>query len=88
MIEAKQRTNQTKIEDRDFDDLMASLFVLVTHHSLTNCGCTLSTIVDRLDELCRHPDIELYPQQLKVLLKMRQLWLTHLFQQATTSYQH
>ncbi|MFT4629780.1 MAG: hypothetical protein ACI8PV_000894 [Dinoroseobacter sp.] len=88
MIEAKQRTNQTKIEDRDFDDLMASLFVLVTHHSLTNCGCTLSTIVERLDQLCRHPHIELYPQQLKVLLKMRQLWLTHLFKQSTTSYQH
>ena len=84
MIKVKQPAIQTKIEDCDFDELMASLFVLVTHHSLTNHGCTLSAIVEHLDELCRHPDIELYPKQLRVLIKMRQLWLTHLFQQATT----
>lgn len=88
MIEAKQYSPQTDANDRDFDELMASLFVLVTHHSLTQCPASLSPIVDRLNELCRHPDIELYPQQLKVIAKMRQLWRTHLFKNENKLYQH
>lgn len=65
--------------ESSFDDLMASLFVLVTHHSLTQCSASLSPIVERLNCLCRHSEIEHYPRQLKVLAKMRQLWTTKLF---------
>ncbi len=71
-------TNQSQHEVT-FDDLMASLFVLVTHHSLNQCDSTLSVIVDRLDVLCKHSEIELYPNQQIVLSKMRQLWRTKLF---------
>lgn len=66
-------------EEACFDDLMASLFVLITHHSLTQCQASLTPIVERLNSLCGHSEIEHYPQQLKVLAKMRQLWRTRLF---------
>jgi hypothetical protein len=88
MIEAKQSTMQQEQSERDYDELMASLFVLLSHHSLTQCKASLPPIVERLDELCQHTDIELFPQQLKILVKMRQLWQTHLFQQTLASYNH
>lgn len=88
MIQTTPHDTPTETVDQDFDELMASLFVLVTHHSLTQCQASLSPIVERLNELCRHPDIELYPNQLKVLAKMRQLWRTHLFKQENQPYQH
>ena len=71
-----------------FDDLMASLFVLVTHHSLTQCKGALSPIVERLNMLCRHSEIEHYPEQLKVLAKMRQLWRTKLFNAENSGLKH
>lgn len=73
--------NNSKNSRREntFDDLMASLFVLVTHHSLTQCEDSLTPIVQRLDALCNHSEIELYPNQYRTLIKMRQLWRTKLF---------
>jgi len=68
-----------KQAEGSFDGLMASMFVLVTHHSLTQCDASLSPIVERLNELCQHSEIEHYPNQMKVLVKMRQLWQTKLF---------
>jgi hypothetical protein len=62
-----------------FDDLMASLFMLLTHHDLTQSESSLRPIVERLNRLCRHSEIEHYPNQLRVLAKMRQIWLTKLF---------
>lgn len=62
-----------------FDDLMASLFVLVTHYSINQSESVLKVIVDRLDTVCHHPEVELYPNQLVVLAKMRRLWRTKLF---------
>lgn len=88
MIQTKPHQTSAETIDRDFDELMASLFVLVTHHSLTQCQASLAPIVERLNELCRHPDIELYPNQLKVLAKMRRLWRAHLFNQENQNYQH
>jgi hypothetical protein len=88
MIEVKQHKTHKELNERDFDELMASLFVLITHHSLTQCKASLPPIVERLDELCRPTDIELYPQQFKVLVKMRQLWRTHLFKQTLNPYHH
>ena len=72
---------QTETIDKEgsLDDLMASLFVLITHHSLTQCQASLRPIVDKLNELCQHSEIEHYPNQLTVLSKMRQLWRTKLF---------
>lgn len=75
----REQQQDHKTED-SFDDLMASLFVLVTHHSLSQCQASLSPIVERLNKLCRHSEIEHYPEQLKVLGKMRQLWRTRLFE--------
>jgi hypothetical protein len=71
-----------------FDDLMASLFVLVTHHSLTQCKASLSPIVERLNLLCQHSEIEHYPEQWKVLAKMRQLWRTKLFDTELSDIRH
>ncbi len=72
----KQQKDTNEIS---FDELMAQLFVLLTHHSLTQCKASLSPIVERLNCLCRHSEIEHYPEQLKVLAKMRQIWRTKLF---------
>lgn len=71
-----------------YDDLMASLMVLVTHHSLTQCSASISAIVERLNLLCRHSEIEHYPNQLKVLSKMRHLWRTRLFEAEVSGYRH
>lgn len=71
-----------------FDDLMAGLFVMVTHHSLTQCEASIPCIVERLDALCRHSEIIFYPQQQKVLTRMRQLWKTRLFQLEHRSLKH
>lgn len=67
----------------DFDDLMASLFVLMTHHSLTQSDSVLEPIVERLHQLSRHTEIELYPNQQKVISKMQHLWRTRLFSAQT-----
>ncbi len=71
-----------------YDDLMASLMVLVTHHSLTQCSASISAIVERLNLLCSHSEIEHYPNQLKVLSKMRHLWRTKLFEVEVSNYRH
>lgn len=88
MILDKTHRSDPAEHAQDFDDLMANLFVLITHHSLTQCQASLSHIVERLNRLCHHPDIELYPKQLKVLIKMRQLWRTHLFKQDHGRFPH
>ena len=89
----KQSSNAISAEDREtqelsFDDLMANLFVLVTHHSLTQCEASLPIIVDRLHQLCHHSEIELYPNQMKVLAKMQQLWRTRLFKAENRRFKH
>jgi len=85
-----RQTQQTEIQSDDgsFDDLMASLFVLVTHHSLTQCEASLKPIVERLNKLCQHSEIEHYPNQMKVLSKMRQLWRTRLFDTQYSGLKH
>ncbi|MBL4671193.1 MAG: hypothetical protein JKX81_02945 [Arenicella sp.] len=86
MLERRQA--QTQESEASFDDLMASLFVLVTHHSLTQCEASLDPIVERLNILCQHSEIEHYPNQLKVLAKMRQLWRTKLFNAEYSGLKH
>lgn len=80
--------NNADLDEHSFDDLMASLFVLVTHHSLTQCESALPQIVDRIHHLTNHVDIEYYPNQLKVLLKMNTLWRTKLFRSEVSQLQH
>ncbi len=89
-------TDKTLTEDNnlksnhevDYDDLMASLFVLVTHHSLTQCELTLPKIITRLHQLSHHPEIEFYPNQQKVISKMHHLWKTRLFNIESKSIKH
>lgn len=80
-MQKHQVSNPRTAKSEDpFDDLMASLLVLVTHHSLSQCSASLSPIVERLNKLCCHSEVEHYPEQLRVLGKMRQLWRTRLFE--------
>ena len=88
MLERRQMHVDCTENESSFDDLMASLFVLVTHHSLTQCEASLTPIVDRLNILCRHSEIEHYPHQLRVLAKMRQLWSTKLFNVSYSEHKH
>lgn len=76
------------VEESNFDNLMANLFVLVTHHSLTQCENALPQIVERIHNLTQHADIECYPEQLKVLLKMQTLWRTRLFRSENAQLRH
>lgn len=77
----KLNNNQNNIQlEQPFDDLMANLFVMVTDYSLSQRQSIINPIVERLNTLCRHSEVEHYPEQLKVLGKMRQLWRTRLFQ--------
>ena len=75
-------------DERSFDDLTADLFVLITHHSLTQCENALPKIIKRIHQLINHLDIECYPNQLKVLLKMETLWRTRLFRSEIMSVKH
>jgi len=75
-------------QEESLDESMAALFVLITHHSLTQCEAALMNIVDRLHQLCHHSEIEHYPNQMKVLIKMRQLWRTQLFHAQLDKYLH
>ncbi|GAA6136692.1 hypothetical protein NBRC116583_04390 [Arenicella sp. 4NH20-0111] len=84
----RNASNHTDLDEQDFDDLMAGLFVLVTHHSLTQCDNALPQIVDRIHLLTHHVDIECYPNQLKVLLKMQTLWRTKLFRREVSLLKH
>jgi len=79
---------QNEAQEGSLDDLMASLFVLLTHHSLTRCDAALTPIVERLNLLCQHSEIEHYPNQMKVLAKMRQLWRTKLFDVEHSGFKH
>ena len=86
MLDSNSSTG--KYSEASFDDLMASLFVLITHHSLTQSVETLTPIIDKIDLLCKHSEIEHYPLQLKVLSKMRKLWRTKLFDVEQTKVIH
>ena len=65
--------------ERNLDELMSSLFVQLTHHSITNCPGCAPTIVDLLKQLAAHSELEFFPQQQKVIIKMQHLWKTRLF---------
>jgi len=89
MIDFSQdETMQATASEADFDDLMASLFVLVTHHSLTQSESALESIVDRLHKISHHSEIDLYPNQQKVINKMQHLWRTRLFNMQLKSIKH
>lgn len=88
MIKIQNNDNSQSQQEVAYDDLIASLFLLVTHYSLNQCDSSLSTIVDRLEMLCKHSEIELYPNQLIVLSKMRQLWRTKLFNMQISEVHH
>lgn len=77
-----------EIDEPAFDDLMANLCVLITHHSLTQCHNSLPKIVEQIHRLTQHADIEHYPNQFKVLLKMQTLWRTRLFHDQVSQVQH
>ena len=79
----------TNADEHSFDDLMASYFVLVTHHSLTQSDSSLPLIVERLQELFGHSELEFYPEQKRVIAKMKHLWSTRLFNiQLTNGIKH
>ena len=89
MIEQQQRGLQENTSKEDsFDESMAALFVLITHHSLTQCEHAVPNIVERLDHLCHHSEIEHYPSQMSVLIKMKQLWSTRLFRSQLNERPH
>ena len=88
MIKIQNNHSDQKNTEANFDDLMASLFLLITHYSLNQCDSSLDKIVDRLDMLIRHSELELYPNQLIVLTKMRQLWRTKLFNYQVSEIHH
>ena len=89
MIHSKHSCEQDSAADEaGFDDLMADLFVIVTHYSLTQCQSVLPRIVDRIHALTHHAEIEYYPNQLKVLLKMQSLWRTRLFKSELAQVRH
>lgn len=88
MHNSQSQQPYAKPDERNFDQLMADLFVLVTHHSLTQCENALPQIVERIHGLTHHCDIECYPEQLRVLLKMQTLWRTKLFRSEVTQHRH
>jgi len=88
MIKQTPKPEDHYAQEAPSDDLIASLFVLVTHHSLTQCEASVPVIVDRIHELCHHSEIELYPNQMKVLSKMLQLWRTRLFRAQNRGFTH
>ena len=48
MIEQQRRQNlENKGQEDSFDESMAALFVLITHHSLTQCEHAVPNIVER-----------------------------------------
>ena len=59
----------------DFDACMAQLMILLTHHSLTRCPNALQPIIERLEHLFRSGDLDFFPEQREVLVKMHKLWL-------------
>ncbi len=77
-----------ELEEPTFDNLMANLCVLITHHSLTQCNNALPKIVELIHSLTHHGDIECYPNQLKVLIKMQTLWRTKLFRNQISTLKH
>ena len=82
-----QDTSESQHE-ATFDDLMSSLFILVTHYGINQSEAMLEVIVNRLDTLCHHSESELYPNQLIVFTKMRRLWQTKLFQTEVSDAVH
>ena len=82
------QNENTSAHEATYDDLMASLFVLITHYSLSQCESTLKVIVDRLDTLCDHSEIEFYPNQFTVITKMKRVWQTKLFDAAISQSLH
>ncbi len=61
--------------ETDFDAAMAALLTLITHHSLTQCPGATAPIIQRLENLLQNPEIDFFPQQRDVVVKMHRLWL-------------
>ncbi len=88
MNQVQLSTHESEVEEPAFDRPMSDLLVLITHHSLTCCENALPNIIDRIDCLTQHIDIECYPEQLSVLLKMQRLWQTKLFRNEVSVLRH
>lgn len=69
----------------DFDANMAQLMVLITHHSLTGCTRALQPILERLEMLFAQAELDFFPEQREVLIKMHKLWL---LEQAKGKHKH
>lgn len=82
------RDIETNQLEPSYDDLMANLFALITHHSLTQCQSTLQPIIDCLNALIDQPETEYYPNQRAVFCKMRTLWTTQLFKSRQQTHWH
>lgn len=88
MPDSYLRDIETNKPEASYDELMANLFALITHHSLTQCQSALQPIVDCLNALIDQPETEYYPSQRAVFCKMRTLWSTRLFKVQQKNYRH
>ncbi|MEM7360165.1 MAG: hypothetical protein AAF431_13775 [Pseudomonadota bacterium] len=88
LIEDDIKKIDTAEAQNSYDQLIASLFVLLTHHSLTHSDDSADAIVSKLNILCEHSDIEYYPDQHRVFLKMRKLWRIKQFKAGLSEMLH
>lgn len=88
MLKQMAQNETANQAESSFDDLMANLLLLVSHQTLAPCSLSLPSIVERLQELCAHSELEHYPRQMRVLIKMQQFWETKLFNLRLESTRH
>lgn len=56
------------------DSLQACLFHFMTQYTHSNCPYIAKKVVETLNQLCKHPNIDLLPEQKEIYSKMLNFW--------------
>lgn len=75
-------------KESGFDQTLAELLLLITHHGISENQAVLESIIDRLDALCKQSELEFFPQQQLVIHKIRKLWQLKLLHSAADNIRH
>lgn len=81
-----QQKNQS--DQPSLDSLQAGLFFLINQYTFRQCPKIAEKIVEHLDMLCRHSQIELLPAQNHLYSKMINLWRARTIHNADRAFEN
>ncbi|MGH1542510.1 MAG: hypothetical protein ACRBHB_18945 [Arenicella sp.] len=73
-----KRTTLSSSNEPSLDTMQAQLNALMTEYMFVDppCQCITIAIRDLLNRICHHPEMDFFPEQRMVQIKMLNLWRT------------